>query len=108
MEVDAPANAESNVAPDYESDSEQMEKDDKNESVVESDSESVILDSAKHMPTFYPQATLNPNPQDEIASSSGIQTVPDDQTGIIEKRIAVCDLILQIEFFLIDSREKLS
>ena len=54
MEVDAPANAESNVAPDYESDSEQMEKDDKNESVVESDSESVILNSAKHMPTFYP------------------------------------------------------
>ena len=108
MEVDAPAYAEYNIAPDYESDSEQMEKDDKNESVVESDSESVILNSAKHMPTFYPQATLNPNPQDEIASSSGIQTVPDDQTGIIEKRIAVCDLILQIEFFLIDSREKLS
>ena len=109
MEVDAPANAESNVAPDYESDSEQMEKDDKNESVVESDTESVILNSAKHMPTFYPQATLNPNPQDEIASSSGIvQTVPDDQTGIIEKRIAVCDLTLQIKFFLIDSREKLS
>jgi hypothetical protein len=101
MEVDAPSNAESNVAPDYESDSEQMEKDDKNESVVESDSESVVLDSAKFTPTFYPQTTLNPNPQDEITSSSGIvQTVPNDQTGIIEKRIAVCDLILEIEVFL--------
>jgi hypothetical protein len=46
MEVDAPAYVESNVAPDYESDSEQMEKDDKNKSVVESDSESIVLDSA--------------------------------------------------------------
>jgi hypothetical protein len=78
-----------------------MEKDDKNKSVVESDSESIVLDSAKLMHTFYPQNTLNPNPQDEITGSSGIvQTVPDDQTGIIEKRIAVCDLILEIEVFL--------
>jgi hypothetical protein len=101
MEVDPPAYAESNVAPDYESDSKQMEKDDKNESVVESDSESVVLDSAKQMPTFYPQTTLNPNPQEEIPGSSGIvQTVPDDQTGIIEKRIAICDLILENKVFL--------
>ena len=86
-----------------------MEKDDKNESVVKSDSESVVLDSAKLMPTFYPLNTLNPNPQDKITGSSGIvQTVPNDQTGIIEKRIAVCDLILQIKFFLIDSQENLS
>jgi hypothetical protein len=54
MEVDAPAYAEYNIAPDYESDSEQIEKDHKNESVVKSDSESVVLDSAKLMPTFYP------------------------------------------------------
>ena len=101
MEVDAPAYAEYNIAPDYESDSEQIEKDHKNESVVESDSESVVLDSAKIMPTFYPQITLNPNPQDKITGSSSIfQTVPNDQTGIIEKRIAVCDLILEIEVFL--------
>ena len=101
MKVDAPANAKSNIAPDYDSDSEQMEKDDKNESVVVSDSESVVLDSAKLMPTFYPQTTLNPNPQDEITGSSGIiQIVPYDQTGIIEKRIAVCDLILEIKVFL--------
>jgi hypothetical protein len=60
MEVDAPTYAEYIIAPDYESDSEQMEKDDKNKSVVESDSESVVLDSAKIMPTFYPQITLNP------------------------------------------------
>jgi hypothetical protein len=101
MEVDAPANAESSVAPDYGSDSEQIEKDDKNESVVTFDSESVVLYSAKLMPTFYPQTTLNPNPQDKIAGSSGIvQTVPNDQTGIIEKRIAVSDLILEIEVFL--------
>jgi hypothetical protein len=80
MEVDAPANTESNVTPDR-----------------ESDSESVVLESAKLMPTFYPQATLNPNPQDEIAGSSGIvQTDLNDQTGIIKKRIAVCDLILEI------------
>jgi hypothetical protein len=53
------------------------------------------------MPTFYPQITLNPNPQDKITGSSSIfQTVPNDQTGIIEKRIAVCDLILEIEVFL--------
>jgi hypothetical protein len=53
------------------------------------------------MPTFFPQSTLNPNPQDEITGLSGIvQTVPDDQTRIIEKRIAVCDLILEIEVFL--------
>jgi hypothetical protein len=53
------------------------------------------------MPTFYPQTTLNPNPQDKITGSSGIvQTVPNDQTGIIEERIAVCDLILEIEVFL--------
>jgi hypothetical protein len=83
------------------SNSEQIEKDDKNESVVESNSESVILDSAKIMPTFYPQTTLNPNPQDEIAGSSGIlQIVTNDQTGIIKKRIAVCDLILEIKVFL--------
>ena len=101
MEVDAPANTESNVAPDYESNSEQMEKDAKNESVVESDSESVVLDSAKLMPMFYPQTTLNPKPQDEIAGSSGIvQIVTNDQTGIIKKRIAVCDLILEIVVFL--------
>jgi hypothetical protein len=101
MEVDAPAYAEYNIAPDYESDSKQIEKDHKNESVVKSDSESVVLDSAKLMPTFYPQTTLNPNPQDEIAGSSGIvQIVTNDQTGIIKKRIAVCDLILEIEVFL--------
>ena len=101
MEGDARANAESNIAPDYGSDSEQMEKDSKNESVVEPDSESVVLDSAKLMSMFYPQTTLNPNPQDKITGSSGIvQTVPDDQTGIIEKRIAVCDLILEIKVFL--------
>ena len=41
MEVDAPAY---NIAPDYESDSEQIEKDHKNESVVKSDSETVVLD----------------------------------------------------------------
>jgi hypothetical protein len=52
------------------------------------------------MPKFYPQTTLNPNPQDKITGSSGIvQTVPDDKTGIIKKRIAVCDLILEIEVF---------
>jgi hypothetical protein len=101
MEVDAPAYAEYNIAPDYESDSEQIEKDHKNESVVKSDSESVVLDSAKLMPTFYPKITLNPNPQNEIAGSSGIvQIVTNDQTGIIKKRIAVCDLILEIEVFL--------
>ncbi len=101
MEVDAPAYAEYNIAPDYESNSEQIEKDHRGESVVESDSESVILNSAKIMPTFYPQITLNPNPQDKITGSSGIvRTVPNDQTGIIEKWIAVCDLILGIEVFL--------
>jgi hypothetical protein len=70
MEVDVPANAEYYLAPDYESNSEQMEKDDKNVSDVKFDSESVVLDSAKLMPTFYPQTTLNPNRQDEITGSS--------------------------------------
>ncbi len=34
MEIDAPASTESNVVPDYESDSEQTKKDDKNELAV--------------------------------------------------------------------------
>jgi hypothetical protein len=70
IEVDILANAEYYVAPDYESNSEQMEKDNKNVSDVKFDSESVALDSAKLMPTFYPQTTLNPNPQDKITGSS--------------------------------------
>ena len=91
MEVDAPAEAESNVAPDYP----ESDRNDKNESVdsveiVESDSESIILDSEKLMPTFYPKTMLTPNPQDELAGpstlSNVVQTVLNDQTSFIPVR----------------------
>ena len=95
MEVDTPANTESNVAPDYETDPENdMNKNvDKNEAtdsveIVESDSELLILDSAKLMPTFYPQPALNPQPQDEIAGPSGlVQAAPENKVEFVESII---------------------
>jgi uncharacterized protein YwbE len=96
MEVDAPVHTEHDVAPDYpESDQNDMDINDKDESnnsveVVESDSESIVHDSEKLMPTFYPKIKLVLCPQDELAgpsiSSNVVQAVPTDSVAFTPVR----------------------
>jgi hypothetical protein len=96
MEVDAPVHTEHDVAPDYpESDQNDMDINDKDESnnsveVVESDSESIVHDSEKLMPTFYPKIKLVLCPQDELAgpsiSSNVVQAVPTDSVAFMPVR----------------------
>ena len=103
MDVDIPAETETNVAPDYpESDQNDMKTNDKNESIksveiVESDSESVVLDSEKFMPTFYPKNKLVPNPQDELAgpstSSNVVQAAPTDSDSFLPVRASTPTII---------------